>query len=157
MLCFTYPHAFVVGCQEWSGVQVWDLVRCELVRHVEQGGMPFHNIHCNGRFITICELNMTRRGKKDAKPLVKVFDTLELVDSKIESKDLWTKCVSYSPGHYFEQINAVSNKTSLIVHHASTISVLNFWKDRIISSREFVPEDNESDDDNAVTQTHQTE
>ena len=39
------------------------------------------------------------------------------------------------------EINAVSNKTSLIVTHASTISVLNFWKDRIIPSREFVPEE----------------
>merc|ERR1712106_1109327 len=108
-------------------------------------------------FLTACEFNITWRGENDDELSVEVFDNLELLDSKIESKSLWKKSFKYSPGAYFEQINAVSNQTSLIVSHASTISVLNFWKDRIIPSREFVPEDNKSDDDNAVTQTHQTE
>ena len=141
MLSFTYPHAYVVGGQDWNGVQVWDMVRCELVRQVEQDGKPFHNIHSNGRFLTACEFNITWRGENDDELSVEVFDNLELLDSKIESKSLWKKSFKYSPGAYFEQINAVSNQTSLIVSHASTISVLNFWKDRIIPSREFVPDE----------------
>ena len=66
---------------------------------------------------------------------------------KIESKDLWSKCYSYSPGHYFEKIYTVSNQTSLIVYHDSTISILNFWKDRLIPSREFEPQKKETEDE----------
>ena len=146
MLSFTYPYAFVIGLFDWAGVQIWDMARCEPVRHLYLDGAHFHNIHLYGRFITICEVNMTRRGK-DIQLSLKVFDTLDLVNSKIESKDLWSKCYSYSPGHYFEKIDAVSNQTSLIVYHASTISILNFWKDRLIPSREFEPQNIETEDE----------
>jgi hypothetical protein len=55
-------------------------------------------------------------------------------------------CDNYSPGAYFEQINAVSNKTNLIVCHSSKVSILNFWKDPIRTSNEFIPsEQNENE------------
>ena len=54
---------------------------------------------------------------------VVVYDALELLDTKIENKNLWKNTFEYFPGAYFEQINAVSNKTSLIETHASTISI----------------------------------
>ena len=62
----------------------------------------------------------------------------------------------YSPGAYFEQINAVSNKTSLIISHASTISILNFWKDRIIPSREVVPAEMIEDEDDEDWETDES-
>ena len=111
---------------------------------------PFHNVHCNGRFLTVSEFNITWRGENDEEVSVAVFDALELLDKNIEAKNLWMKTVEYSPGAYFEQINAVSNTTSLIISHASNISILNFWKDRIIPSREFmanemIEDENEED------------
>jgi len=144
MLSFTYPHAFVVGGQDWAGVQIWDMVKCELVRHVAQDGKYFHNIHFNGRLLTVCELNITE--ENDEELSVEVFDALELLDSKIESKNLWKKSYNYSPeanmhNLHVEQINAVSNQTSLIVAHVSRFSILNYWKDRIIPSREFEPDE----------------
>ena len=141
MLSFTYPHAFVVGGDDWNGIQIWDLSKCELVRHVAEDGKPFYNVHYNGRFLTVSEANIPWRGENNEMMSVVVYDALELLDTKIETKNLWKKTFEYSPGADNEQINAVSNKTSLIVTHASTISILNFWKDRIIPSREFVPEE----------------
>lgn len=138
MLSFTYPYAYVVGGEDWNGVQIWDLSKSELVRHVAIG-KPFHNVHFNGCFLTVSEFNITCRGENDEKVTVAVYDALELLDKKIETKTLWKKTFEYSPGAYFEQINAVSNKTSLIVTHDTNISILNFWKDRKMPSSEVVP------------------
>ena len=52
MLSLSYPHAYVVGGEDWKGVQIWDLSKCEFVRHVGEDGKPFHNVHCNGHFLT---------------------------------------------------------------------------------------------------------
>jgi hypothetical protein len=149
----TYPHAFVVGGEDWNGVQIWDLSKSELVRHVGEDEKPFHNVHFNGRFLTVSEFNITWRGENDEKVSEAVYDAMELLDKKIKTENLWKKTFEYSPGAYFEQINAVSNKTSLIISHASTISILNFWKDRIIQSREIVPAEmiEDVDDEDWVT------
>ena len=123
MLSFTYPHAFVVGGEDWNGIQIWDLSKCELVRHVAEDVKPFYNVHYNGRFLTVSEANIPWRGENNEMMSVVVYDALELLDTKIETKNLWKKTFEYSPGADYEQINAVSNKTSLIVAHASTISI----------------------------------
>ena len=59
MLSFTYPHAFVVGGEDWGGVQVWDMVRCVKLRHFMKDEKPFHNIHANSIFLTISEFNVS--------------------------------------------------------------------------------------------------
>jgi len=156
MLSFTYPLAYVVGGEDWNGVQIWDLSKSELLRHVAEDGKPFHNVQFNGRFLTVSEFNITWRGENDEKVSVAVYDALELLDKKIENKNLWKKSFGYSPGAYFEQINAVSNKTSLIVTHATTISILNFWKDRIIPSREVVPAEMIEDEDDEDWETEES-
>eukprot|EP00092_Neocalanus_flemingeri_P031519 GFUD01034230.1.p1 GENE.GFUD01034230.1~~GFUD01034230.1.p1 ORF type:complete len:448 (-),score=113.19 GFUD01034230.1:83-1426(-) len=138
MLSFIYPHAFVVGGEDWNGIQIWDLAKCVQIRHISQDGKPFHNIHSNGRFLTVSEFNDTWAGDNNEMCSVEVYDVLELIDPKVAEKNLWKKSFDYSPGQYFEQINAVSNTTSLVVSHASKISILNFWKDRISPSREFL-------------------
>ena len=141
MLSFIYPHAFVVGGEDWDGVQVWDMVRCVKIRHVMEDEKPFHNIHASSRFITISELNVNDTWAVEDNVLcsVVVCDVLELIDTKVEDKKLWKRSFDYSPGAYFEQINAVSNRTNLIVCHSSKVSLLNFWKDRISTSKEFIP------------------
>jgi WD40 repeat protein len=152
MLSFTYPHVFVVGGENWNGIQIWDLSKCELLRHVADDGKPFYNVHYNDHFLTVSEANIPWRGENDGMMSVAVYDALELADTKIETKNLWKKTFEFSPGADYEQINAVSNKTSLIVTHASTISILNFWKDRIIPSREFVPEEAIKDEEDWETE-----
>ena len=98
-------------------------------------GKPFHIIYFNGRFLSVCEYNRPWRDERVINLSVEVFDKLELVDFNIESKDLWRRSVEYSHGTYSEHIIAVSNTTSLIVHHNTTVSILNYWKDRIIKSK----------------------
>ena len=44
MLLFT----FVVGGEDWNGVQNWDMVKCVQIRHILQNEKPYHNIHSNG-------------------------------------------------------------------------------------------------------------
>eukprot|EP00092_Neocalanus_flemingeri_P102780 GFUD01131478.1.p1 GENE.GFUD01131478.1~~GFUD01131478.1.p1 ORF type:complete len:420 (-),score=82.95 GFUD01131478.1:30-1289(-) len=136
MLAFSYPHAFVVGGDDWKGIQVWDLVKCVLIRQVLEDLKTFYNIHLNGRFLTVSECNTT--GYEKAMCAVVVYDVSELIDTKVETKLLWKNKFEYSIGQNSEQINAVSNSTSLVVSHASKISILNFWKDRISSSGEIV-------------------
>eukprot|EP00092_Neocalanus_flemingeri_P015066 GFUD01016273.1.p1 GENE.GFUD01016273.1~~GFUD01016273.1.p1 ORF type:complete len:387 (-),score=69.86 GFUD01016273.1:41-1201(-) len=134
MLSFKYPNAFVVGGKDWNGVQIWDMVMCVQVRHILKDEKPYHNIHLNERFLTISEFNRTNNEACS----VAVYDVLELIDTTIDKTNLWNMNSAYSPGGFFKQVNAVSNMTSLIVSHTSKISVLNFWKDRISLSREFL-------------------
>ena len=115
------------------------MVRCVKIRHVMEDEKPFHNIHASSRFITISELNNTWAGEYNELCSVVVCDILELIDTKVEDKKLWKRSFDYSPGASFEQINSVSNTTNLIVCHSSKVSLLNFWKDRLITSKEFIP------------------
>ena len=117
------------------------MLRCVKIRHVMEDEKPFHNIHASSRFITISEINVNDTWAVEDNELcsVVVCDVLELIDTKVEDKKLWKMSFDYSPGAYFEQINAVSNRTNLIVCHSSKVSLLNFWKDRISTSKEFIP------------------
>ena len=132
MLSFIYPHAFVVKGEDWNGVQVWDMVNGIQTRHILEHEKHLDKVHSNGRFLTISEFN---NEWADSMCLVAVYDVQELIDTTIATKDLWENHLYYSPGGYAEQINAASNTTSLVVSHASTISILNFWKDRIITPK----------------------
>ena len=42
MLSLTFPHVFVVGGDDWAGVQVWDITP-------GMRSKPLFNIHHNGR------------------------------------------------------------------------------------------------------------
>ena len=118
MLSFLYPHVFVVGGIDFPGVQVWDMVGCVRIRHVLDGMQPFHHIHTNGHFLTVCEYNeMSTADGPDRSALVVVFDISELIDTSVDTKDLWMKSFDFSPS----TICAVATKTSLIVSHNKNI------------------------------------
>ena len=51
---------------------------------------------------------------------------------------MWKKSLKFSLGPY-GQINAVANKTSLMVSLGSAVSTYNFWRDRIVSSGQYAP------------------
>ena len=132
------------------------MVKCVQIRYILEDEKAYHNIHSNGRFLTISEFDDTMAHNDRC---VAVYDVEELVDTKVASRNLWKKNFDYLPRGDFEQINAVSNTTSILVSHSSKISVLNFWKDRIIPSREFLQADiihneedeNEDDDSDWMT------
>ena len=134
MLSFQYPHVYVVGGEDWTGVQVWDMVNCVLIRHFMMDEYSFHNIAAHDNIITLSELN-----DNNEECSVIVYDAIELLDKKVDSAELWKRNFSFPHGSYFEQINAVSNTTNLIVCHKGKISILNFWKDRINMSQTFDP------------------
>ena len=134
MLSFQYPHVYVVGGEDWTGVQVWDMVNCVLIRHFMMDEYSFHNIAAHDNIITLSELN-----DNNEECSVIVYDAIELLDKKVDSAELWKRNFSFPHGSYFEQINAVSNTTNLIVCHKGKISILNFWKDRISKSQTFDP------------------
>ena len=128
MLSFIYPHAFAVGGSDFDGVQIWDMVKCVKIRHILEDNQPLHNIHSNGRFLTLSEYDEHWADPPDERTAtVAVFDVLELVDIKVETKNLWKRKFDYNIYLY----NAVSNTTSLFVAHNKKISILNFWKDQI--------------------------
>ena len=149
MLAFIHPHVFVVGGEDWNGVQVWDIVQSQMLRHFMEDEKPFHNIHANSIFLTISEFNDSWAGEDSDLCSVVLCDVSEMIDTKVDSKKFWKRSFDYPPGAYFEQINAVSNTTSLIVCHSSKVSILNFWKDRISPSKDILPNDqikNEEED-----------
>ena len=78
--------------------------------------------------------------------LLEIYDTKELLDSKVETKDLWkfSKLENTSQNTWC-QLNAVTNSTKLAITGKKTLKVLDFWKDR---DYEVEPElVNSSDDD----------
>jgi len=135
MLSFQHPHVYVVGGEDSSGVQVWDMVNCVMIRHFMKDEFCFHKIAAHDNIITLSELN---DGYEYCS--VVVVDTRELLDKELESEKLWRRNFrSFPPGAGYDQISAVSNTTCLIVGHKSEISILNFWKDRISKSQTFDP------------------
>merc|ERR1712215_382729 len=130
MLSFVYPHAFVVGGNDWEGVQVWDMNSGVQTRYILQNGKHFHNIHIGGRFLTVSECNNTRTRDTTELLTVTVYDINEILDTRTDTKKLWKRSFNFPQGGHYENINAVSNTTSLLVSHGSKLEVLNFWKDQ---------------------------
>jgi len=124
MLQYVPPHIFVVGGEDWKGFKVIDINTGKLLRHFKIGDFPFHNVHVNERFIIFCELRPFF-GEKD-KIEVMIFDMHQLIDEKIEDKDLWHKCYQFIPN--FSQVNAVSINTKMIVSYRCTATIYDFWK-----------------------------
>jgi len=135
MLSFSFPHVFVVGGGDWPGIQVWDIMRSHLIRHVDSEGNHFHKIHLHGRFLTVSEVN---KFDEDNNSEVLIYDVTELLELKFEATKLWKKSFKFPLGPH-GPINAVSNKTSLIVSHGSAVSTYYFWKDRIVPSGQYAP------------------
>lgn len=132
MLSFQYPHVYVVGGEDWTGVQVWDMVNCVLIRHFMMDEYSFHKIAAHDNFITLSELNDFKEECS-----VVLVDTTELLDKKMESEKLWRRNFSYRVELLMSKHYLMSNTTCLIVCQKGKISILNFWKDRINKSQTF--------------------
>ena len=150
MLAFKYPNVYVVGGEDWNGIQIWNITNGSLLRHIEETAKAYHNVHIKNRFLTTCEHNETWRQESEKPLSVVLFDVNQLTDSSYKSTSLWRRNWNYywDDLFYRGQVNAVTNSTSLIVAHDSVVTLLNFWKDRVTESKSFVSEkDGESQTD----------
>ena len=88
-----------------------------------------HNVHLANNFLAVSELNdITDPENKEC--ITVVLDVHQLVDEKVELTKIWSRRFSFNPGPGRDnQINAVTNDTSLIVSHDSMISIIDFWNE----------------------------
>ena len=146
MLAFKYPNVYVVGGEDWNGIQIWNITNGSLLRHITETDKGYHSVHIKNRFLTTCENNETWR-----QPLsVMLFDVNQLTDSSYKLTSLWRRNWKYyyDDQFYLGQVNAVTNSTSLIVAHDSVVTLHDFWKDSVTESKSFVSEkDGESQND----------
>jgi len=128
MVCLMHPYIFVVGGDDWEGLQVWHLVEHRLVRWLLRD-FNLHNVHLANTFLAVSELNdITDPENKEC--ITVVLDVHQLVDEKVELTKIWSRRFSFNPGPGRDnQINAVTNDTSLIVSHDSMISIIDFWNE----------------------------
>ena len=125
MLSFRYPFVFVVGGDDWNGIQTYDILTGRLLRNIHPS-IPFHNIHCNGRFVVLSEM-MNHRTPIN----VAIYDTEELIEPSLRNQDLWSNKHIYTSASYsFSSVVGVSNMTKLIVTNRNTMCVFDFWKDQ---------------------------
>ena len=108
--------------------QVWHLVEHRLVRWLLRD-FNLHNVHLANTFLAVSELNdITDPENKEC--ITVVLDVHQLVDEKVELTKIWSRRFSFNPGPGRDnQINAVTNDTSLIVSHDSMISIIDFWNE----------------------------
>ena len=83
-----------------------------------QGDFGFHNIHSNGRFVLVSEIDMMD---------IFMYDLEELLNESIENQDLWSRRMSFSNK---SKIIAVSNKTKFAVSYRKKLTLYDVWKDR---------------------------
>jgi len=111
-----YPHVFLIGCgDDKTGVQIWNLEKGEMVRHLLKGEKEYEFVYTNGRFLTICEeIHCWISGEERMLKLA-VYDTEELV-IPVPEESLKSKCFEYS-SEQDATVRAVTNSKSLIVDH----------------------------------------
>ena len=113
---------------EYFALQVWQIVEHRLVRWVLKD-FNLHNVHLSKTFLTVSELNDIS-DPENKECITVVLDAHHLVNESVKMSDLWSKMFSFHPGGDREnQINAVTNDTSLVVSHDNVISILDFWNE----------------------------
>jgi len=133
MLTMIYPFVFVVGGADFKGLKVYNLESGKCIRDYQYSDKGFHNVHTNGRFLIISEINMVyafwnHQGRRDRNVFL-TLDIHELLNEKIPDKDLWVMEQEKTPFH--SQINAVSNKTKIFVTNRRKLTVYDCWRDRV--------------------------
>jgi len=133
MLTMMYPYVFVVGGADFKGLKVFNLETGKCIRDYQYNEKGFHNVHTNGRFLIISEINMVYafwnyQGRRDRNVFL-TLDIQELINEKIQDKDLWMMEQDKTP--YHSQINAVSNKTKIFVTNRRKLTVFDCWRDRV--------------------------
>ena len=104
------------------------MVEHRMVRWVLKA-FNLHNIHLSNTFLTVSELNDINE-PENKECTTTVLDVHHLVDESVKISDLWSRMFSFEPGENREnQINAVTNDTSLIVSHDNFISIFDFWNE----------------------------
>ena len=161
MVCLMHPYVFLVGGNDWEGLQVratlkknpklakrsefklnfsqnnwdtkfslqvWQMAEHRMVRWVLKD-FNLHNVHLSNTFLTVSELNDIS-DPENKECVTVVLDVHDLVDESVKMSELWSRMFTFNPGENREnQINVVTNDTSLIVSHDNFISILDFWNE----------------------------
>ena len=111
MVCLLYPHIFLVGGDDWEGVQVqeiaiylctqlqvWHLLEHRCVRWILRD-FNLHNVHLAAHLLTVAEYNDVME-QENRESLVVVLDTRELVREALPAEQLWSRrCLGFRPCH----------------------------------------------------------
>jgi len=136
MIQLIYPIVFVVQGFDSEGVFMFNMETLVCIRQITKGMHPYHHIHTNGKFIILSEYNeMSLEDGRKRSAMVDVLNFDDLNDPKIKTEDLKKLTHDFSP----YTIHAVATKTFLVVAHNKSVTLLNYWPDRILPSREFPP------------------
>merc|ERR1712226_457728 len=128
MVCIRYPYIFIVGGDDWDGLQIWHFPENRLVRRILED-FPLHNIHISDPLLTLSELKDVA-DPENKECIVVVLDIRELTAPSMPVSNLWSRRFSFQPGdstRHPDQVNAVSNATSVIVSHDTFLTVIDFW------------------------------
>ena len=128
VLCNNIISTGIIGIESFPLPKVWEMVEHRMVRWVLKA-FNLHNVHLSNTFLTVSELNDINEPENKECTTV-VLDVHHLVDESVKISDLWSRMFSFEPGENREnQINAVTNDTSLIVSHDNFISIFDFWNE----------------------------
>lgn len=116
-----YPHIFMIGGRgdvDKTGVEIWNLEKGEMVRHILKGEKKYEFISTNGKFLAVCEqINSWTSGEEKMLKLA-VYNVEQLVDQDIAEESLWSQSYEYSTLNLgAEHIRAVLNEKQMIVNH----------------------------------------
>jgi len=137
MFLFHFPFIFVVGGENWSGFQVWNVETNKRIRNFQLENKLFHTLssNCNWDFIVFCEIVMLWPGDAPVNIDVLIFDTKELCDATIINENLWRRKRSHLQSFDHGEVNACINQTSLLVAHGHMVDIQNFWLNNFSEDR----------------------
>eukprot|EP00092_Neocalanus_flemingeri_P035555 GFUD01038700.1.p1 GENE.GFUD01038700.1~~GFUD01038700.1.p1 ORF type:complete len:395 (+),score=94.26 GFUD01038700.1:41-1186(+) len=118
---FIYPHIFIIGGRrdaDNTGVEIWNVEKGEMIRHILKGEKEYEFINTNGKFLAVCEhIDSWTSGEEKILKLA-VYNVDQLIDKDIPEESLWSQCYEYSTLNLGgEHIRAVLNDKYLIVNH----------------------------------------
>jgi WD40 repeat protein len=121
---FIYPHIFMIGGRgdvDKTGVEIWNVEKGEMVRHLLKGEKRYEYIKTNGKFLAVCEhINSWTSGEEKMLKLA-VYNVDQILDQDVPEARLWSECFEYSTLDLgSEHIRAVFNEKNLIVNHGRT-------------------------------------
>jgi len=133
MFTFAFPYVFLIGGYRGAdntGVEIWNMEKKEMIRHLLKGEKEYEQIHTNGEFITICEEISSWSSGEEKMLKLAMYDIAELTNQDISEENLTTESFEYSTLDLgSEHIRAVTTSKNLVVNHGATkFSIMDIMK-----------------------------
>jgi len=121
LLAFAFPNVFLIGGfrgADNTGVEIWNMEKKEMVRHLLKGEKEYEQIHTNGEFITICEEIHSWSSGEEKMLKLAMYEIEELTNQDICDENLTNESFEYSTLDLgSEHIRAVTTSKNLVVNH----------------------------------------